>query len=206
VAPNGGENWASGQERYVGWRHQLGDQQLFDVDLSLDGGSRWETFFRGRPQPLPRLGAGVVGVQLITPKRLLSTALIRVRAAGSSEPSDVSDATFSLVPPSIHVLKPTVTDRWVIGTSPAARGDMVAVSHNLWPEGRLLVELTRDGGATWRTIGEIQPNARFSWAVSGPASTRARIRVRPYHGLVGVTPSLYTDIIAESPIFTIAAP
>jgi hypothetical protein len=205
VAPNGGENWASGQERYVGWSHRLGDQQQFDVDISLDGGARWENFFRGTPQPVPTLGAGVVGVQLITPKRLLSTALIRVRAAGSSEPSDVSDATFNLVPPTIHILRPTVTDRWVIGTS-STRADMVTLSHNLWPEGRFLVDLTRDGGATWWTIGEIRPNARFGWTVIGPATTRARIRLRPYHELSGVTPSPYTDVSAESPTFTIAPP
>jgi hypothetical protein len=206
VAPNGGENWAAGQERYVGWRHRLGEEQSFDVDLSTNNGARWDNVTRGKPIPLPQLGAGVVGVKLIMPKTLVTTALIRVRAAGRSEPADISDATFNLIQPRILVLRPAVADRWVIGTSPSLKGPMVVLSHNLWPDGKFLVDLSRDGGATWQTLGETRDNRPFAWLVRGPATERARIRVRIFHENPAGAQSTYVDVIGESANFTIAPP
>ncbi|MFI5371970.1 MAG: FG-GAP-like repeat-containing protein [Candidatus Eisenbacteria bacterium] len=40
------------------------------------------------------------------------------------------------------------------------------------------LELTRDGGANWESIARSVPGSSFSWMVTPPATTQARVRVR----------------------------
>jgi hypothetical protein len=209
ISPNGGENWAAGQEHYVGWKHSLGDQQLFDVEVSVDGGSTWVAAWQGaKAYPLASLGEGVVGTVVFLPKAVSSTALLRVKAAGQAQPSDVSDAAFSLVPPAIVMTQPAAGARWLIGANTPAPGAAVTLAHNLWPQVSFVCDLSRDGGATWTNIGPLWTGNSFVWnTVTGPATTRARIRVRPVHGgRGGAGESPFTYVEAQSPNFTIAAP
>lgn len=208
VTPNGGESWAAGQERNVGWRHSLGEQQRFDVDISIDRGSTWTSQWQAvRPNPLSFLGEGVVGTFVVLPRTFTSTALVRVKAAGQSQPTDTSDAAFNVVQPVIIVNKPAAGERWVIGSPSPGTSPAVELAHNLWPQATFVVDLSRDGGVTWANIGQHNASFPFVWrSVTGPATTQARIRVRPMHGGPGGGANPFTSIAAESPNFTIAAP
>jgi hypothetical protein len=55
-------------------------------------------------------------------------------------------------------------------------------SHNLGTTERVNIDLSRDGGATWSSMAANVPNTTattgtFPWVVTGPATTRARVRV-----------------------------
>ena len=204
VTPNGGETWAAGQERYVGWKHNLGAQQLFDVEVSVDRGTTWTPQWQTlKPNSVPHLGAGVVGTFVVLPTTLTTGALLRVKVAGQSAPFDLSDGAFNLVQPIVNVTRPAAGERWAIG----ATGLSIALTHNLWPQAAFAVELSRDGGATWASIGQHNQTYPFVWrAVTGPATTRARIRVVPMHGGRPGFENPFIYVAAESPEFTIAAP
>lgn len=197
--------WAMGQEQQIAWTHTMGPQALFDVEASFDDGATWTMLARGaKPFPLPKWGADAVGTQVISPNRGGAIRL-RVRASGQETPSDVSSYRIGLATPAMHMERPAAGDRWVIG-APAPSG-AVNLSHNLSSQTSFSVELSRDGGASWTRIGQRDPGAPFAWAsVTGPATTQARIRLRPMHG--GAPPagaSPFSSVEAVSPDFTIAS-
>jgi hypothetical protein len=66
---------------------------------------------------------------------------------------------------------------WTIGS---VRG--ISWSHNLGAGERVRIDLSRDGGATWTPLIADVANSgnasgTYSWMVTGPATTSARIRV-----------------------------
>jgi hypothetical protein len=95
-APNGGETFTAGSFDVfeVTWTHSYPAGQLFDVDVSLDGGRTWirtdsnqrrassELNLHARPDLLPT-----------------NSALVRVSPAGDPAAGDTSDATFTIVAP-----------------------------------------------------------------------------------------------------------
>jgi len=114
---------------------------------------------------------------------------------------DVSDDTFNLATSVIIFQKPAAGERWTIGTKPSPE---VTWTHNFWPQQGFIVELSRDGGATWTSVGSALNNS-FKWfEVTGPATTRARFRLRSTYG--GFGPGGPPSVTGESPNFTIAAP
>ena len=150
---------------------------------------------------LPFLGESVVGVMVILPKTYTSTARVRVKPAGQGQPSDVSDAAFNLGQPSLIVSRPYAGELWVTGRSSIPR--QLVITHNLWPQARLMVELSYDGGAIWTWMGTHSANGPFQmYDVPGPATGRARFRVRPIHG-DSYSDDLFTPAAGESENFRI---
>ena len=73
---------------------------------------------------------------------------------------------------SITVLSPNGGQFWRIGSSKELKWSSVGVS------GSLMIELSRDGGATWQVLFASTANdgSQF-WTVTGPTTTQARIRI-----------------------------
>lgn len=70
------------------------------------------------------------------------------------------------------VLVPNGGETWAIGSTQKIQWTSYGV------RGRVKIELSRDGGASWKTLFRGTPNdGAQDWKVKGPPTTQARIRV-----------------------------
>ncbi len=101
------------------------------------------------------------------------------------------------VPSSITITSPTSSTRWREGSSQTIKwtGGVQAGendgkvnrqaiatvgSHGLYSVDSTVVFYSTDDGATWKRHGRAQTPGEYAWVVPGPASERARVRVRAY--------------------------
>lgn len=82
-------------------------------------------------------------------------------------------ATANFAQQTLTVLVPNGGETWPIRSTQTIRWTSSGVS------GNVRIELSRDGGASWKTLFKGTPNdGAQDWQVKGPATTQARIRVR----------------------------
>jgi Neuraminidase (sialidase) len=84
----------------------------------------------------------------------------------------------------MSVSRPSTALTWAIGTTRQLKW-----THNQGKNGRVKVEVSRDNGATWELIAASVQSASASsghlqWRVTGPETTRGRIRVSSPDGTV----------------------
>ena len=111
--------------------------------------------------------------------------------------SSPSTAAVHVINAVIAVTAPNTTVNWGVGST-----QTIAWTHNLGVGSTVNIDASRDGGTTWKLIASSVANTSdttgsYTWVVSGPRTTSARIRVRTASGDV-------TD--ASDVNFTIAAP
>jgi len=118
-----------------------------------------------------------------------------VNGAGSSPSSNIASATTT--GPAITVTAPNTAVNWAVGST-----QRIKWTHNRGKGSTVRIQVSRDGGASWTTIAASVINSgvttgSYLWAVTSPATGRARIRV------------VFTDDAAADTSnmdFTIAAP
>jgi hypothetical protein len=165
ISPDGGENWEIGSRQTITW-DSLNVPFFVRVELSRNGGDTWRTisFFTWNDG---RYNWKVTGP---------ATERARIKVTGIFNRGifDISDADFSIVwpLPSITVTSPDGGESWRIGSSRRITWDSQSII------GRVKIELSRNGGATWMTIVASTPNdGSYNWRVTSPVTNRARIRV-----------------------------
>jgi hypothetical protein len=140
----------------------------FDVDFSADGGA---TFL-----PVPgctALPADARACVWASPGPVTAQGVIRVTARDRSGHQASDGAPCTVVVPFVTVTAPVAGANWGIGSV-----QTVTWSHNLEASEQVDVELSRDLGRTWTTIGAGVPNTgRYDWKVSGATTRRALVRV-----------------------------
>jgi hypothetical protein len=77
----------------------------------------------------------------------------------------------------IDITSPNTAVSWPTGST-----RNISWRHNLGTTERVNIDLSRDGGTTWSPIASNVPNTTatsgsFAWTVTGPATSRARVRV-----------------------------
>ena len=165
TSPNGGENWEIGSRQDITW-DSLNISFLVRVELSRDGGNTWDTISRFT------WNDGRYNWRVTGPAT--THARIKVTNIFNSAVFDISDADFTIVPPqpSITVTSPDGGESWRIGTNKRITWDSKNVT------GRVKLEISRNGGATWVIIvASTANNGSYTWKVTGPATTHARIKV-----------------------------
>jgi len=168
TSPNTNVTWAAGTPRLVTWTHTYPTTQLFDVDVSTDGGVTWATAVRNVQAPNAGIGSGTI----IMPTTPTAQAIVRVSPAGHPEDGDRGDVPFTLVPPSITVTSPNINVSATLGSALTIRW-----THNLG-DVPIDVSISRDGGATWNEIAHHVSGANlYTWNVLPPVTSRARVRV-----------------------------
>jgi hypothetical protein len=81
-------------------------------------------------------------------------------------------ATASLSVKGIAITSPNGGEIWPIGSSRALQWASGGFT------GNLKIEVSRDGGTAWALVkGKTANSGTFSWTVTGPATTQARVRV-----------------------------
>jgi M6 family metalloprotease-like protein len=97
--------------------------------------------------------------------------------------SSTSTTNVSVVePPSMTVTSPNTAVNWGVGST-----QTIAWTHNLGTGSTVALDVSRDGGVTWTAIAASVTNTSatsgsYAWIVKGPATTSARVRVRPASG------------------------
>jgi len=103
-----------------------------------------------------------------------ATAEARIRVTSVSDPEDVdtSDQDFTIGGGKISLTSPDGGDTWPIGSLQAIQWTSSGFT------GKVKIELSRDGGTTWKTlVGSTANDGEHVWKVTGAATTEARIRV-----------------------------
>jgi hypothetical protein len=183
-APNTAVGWGAGSMRTVSWSHNLGVGGLVDIDLSLDGGATWSRLATAVPSAAATTGSYSVAM----PTTTTTQALIRVSPSGDITLGDVSDVLFTLAAPTITVTAPNTNVAWSIGSTQSIKW-----SHNLGTLESVKIELARDGvNFTESIISSVSNSAAasgtYSWAVTGPVTSTAKVRVSwPKDSAVGDT-------------------
>jgi hypothetical protein len=167
VAPAGATGWPIGGARTVTWSSNLPASEEVAIELSRDGGASW-TLLAGA---VPNTGSfpwTVTGP---------ATSAAQLRVSSNSHPtaSDVGEA-FTIFVPAVTVTSPNTGATWNIGTVRP-----ITWSHNVGAGEPFTLELTRDGGATWRQLAAVASSdatsGSFAWTVTGPKTRNARVRV-----------------------------
>jgi hypothetical protein len=141
TAPNGaGANWGAGTQRAVMWTSNASATEKVRIRLSTDGGA---TF----PVTLAP-GTANDGLQFVNvPNTPSAAARVRVELADNAAVGDVSDASFVIGAPFVRVTSPNGGEKWTPGSTRTVRW----VS-NLGAQERVSIELSTDGGASWRAV------------------------------------------------------
>ena len=201
VTPNGGEKLYAGSSHRIEWRAFSGVRLArFDVQYSLNAGSSF--------QPVPGC-TGLAGWSRScvwpAPGPVTAAGRIRVVAydiAGETG-SDTSDANFSIASgkPSITVTAPNTAVNWALGSQ-----QLIKWNHNLGPTSLVKLDVTKDGGSTWKPIADAVPNkGTFPWTVTGPATRNARIRVS-WSANTAVMDVSNTNFTIAAPFITVKRP
>jgi len=169
TSPNSNVKWAVGTPQLVTWKHTYETTQLFDVEVSTDGGATWT--MGAHDVEAPTVGQGSATITM--PAVPTTQALVRVRPSGHPELGDVSDVPFTLVAPSITVTAPSTGISVALGSTLTIRW-----AHNLGSLAPFDVSLSRDGGINWTEIAHhVSGVNTFDWQATAPVTTHARVRV-----------------------------
>ena len=186
TSPNGGEIWEAGTAHAVTWLSQptVGNVK---IEYSTDGGGSWTTIAASTPNH--------GSYDWLAPGVNSANALVRVSDAADGDPSDTSDAVFSIVTqPTIVVKSPNGGERWIRGSS-----------HNIiWSStldvGNVKIEYSTDNGTTYTTIAASTANTgNYLWTVPNNPSPACRIRISQVVGGVPIDASDGTFTILPFP-------
>jgi hypothetical protein len=161
TAPAGGETWPIGSRQVITWAGLRGGRVA--IEISRDAGDNWEPLFASTPNDGQQIWI-VAGPPSVD-------AMIRISRLSAPLVADASDAVFTITADALAVVQPKVDDHLVIGTE---RLIQWAGLH----EGEVRVELSRNGGLSWEMLFDHTENdgGQF-WAVTGPATSQALIRI-----------------------------
>jgi hypothetical protein len=163
IAPNGGENWNIGSPQTITFnRNNAPGTATVEVNRSYPGGA-WELISNtvaGSSLSWTPVGAGS------------TTARVRVYLNADTTVTDISNANFTLVAPSLTVTAPNGGDTLYTGTTYTISW----VRQNA--SGGVTVEINRDYPAgAWEVITSNSTVSSYVWTVSTPTTNNARIRV-----------------------------
>ncbi len=162
----------AGDTQAIRFTHNLGVGQKVVIELSRNGGATFETV-----HPAFVTTSATVGVfNWLVTAPATTQARVRVSWSGNPSVSSTSPMNFTILD-RVNVIQPNTAVSWPTGST-----RNINWRHNLGTAERVNIDLSRDGGATWSPIAANVPNATattgsFAWIVTGPATTRARVRV-----------------------------
>jgi hypothetical protein len=163
ISPNGGECWAVGTNHRIWWTSSGGVTGNVSIELSRDGGSNWTTIVASTRND------GREDWPVTEP----ATTQARIKVVSVANPAifDTSDCDFTITG-TIRVISPNGGERWAVGSTQTINWTSAGVT------GNVSIELSRNGGISWTTIiAPTDNDGSQAWSVTGPATTRARIKV-----------------------------
>jgi hypothetical protein len=200
TSPTSGVRWGLGSRRTITWNHTLGAGHTFGILLSTDGGTTFPT----------TLASGVAGGATSGSWDWVvagaTSTSARVRVVWTANPATRgTTSNFRIQAAAVTVTAPNTNVNWAIGTTRS-----ITWNHNLGTLEAVNIDKSLDGGTTWTSIATNVPNSAaatgtYSWLVTGPASTTARIRVT-WAANSAVTDTSNVNFRVASPFVTVTSP
>lgn len=199
TAPNGGETWMMGDQRTISWE-TTGSVGYVAIDYSTDSGDNWTEIIQSTEND--------GSYDWTVADTASDYCLVRVNDADSGgQPSDTSDAVFSIVPhPSITVTSPNGGEQWQAGSSQIITWNSTGIV------GNLLIEYSIDGGENWIEISAPEPNdGSYNWLVPDPPSDDCLVRISttdtdPGDGISDVSDAVFSITETQVPSLTVTYP
>jgi hypothetical protein len=164
TGPSAGALVYAGTPLTVTWADNLSGVDPVSIELSRDGGATFEV--------LAAAAADTGSFVWIASGPDTAQARVRVTSSGVVSVSNVGPA-FQILTPLLTVTSPAAGASWAIGTSRT-----VSWSSNLPASTTVVVELSRDGGASWAALASGAPaSGSLAWTATGPATSAAIVRV-----------------------------
>jgi hypothetical protein len=169
-APNTAVSWRASTVQSITYTHNLGAGQPVIIEVSRDGGSTWG------PVASTTTTAATSGTYSWTVSGPpTTTARIRVSSAATPSVNDISNVNFTITNPTVTMSLPNTAVSWQAGSVQSVRA-----SYTLGSGQNINLEISRDGGTTWGPLTTItsttSSSVTYSWTVTGPTTTAARIR------------------------------
>ena len=186
TAPNGGENWEVGTNQSITWVSEPSSSRYI-VHYSPDNGSSWNSVTNSTYS---------TNHTWTVPNDPSNQALIRVRDYNNTCIQDVSDAVFTIAPPTpiITVTNPNTSTTRYIGNTANITWTSAYLTSSF-----VTIEYTYDDGNTWNMIAPIvNNNGTYSWMTPETPSNLCRVRISEYNN-----PSVFDE---SNTNFTIAYP
>ena len=182
TAPAPGVNWGVGSIQRISWTSNLPGSETVRVELSRNGGGTWTV--------LAAEAANTGSFDWMVSGPTTNAARVRISWNARPEVTDMSDGNSRIASPFVRVKSPNTKVIWRVGTT-----QTITWSENLGALTSVRIEVSRNGGNSWQTIAASQPNtSAFAWTVSGPPTSRARIRVA-WTANTGVRDSSDSDFV-----------
>jgi hypothetical protein len=164
TSPAGGESWPVGSSQTIQWNSSLVSGNV-KMELSRNGGTTYTEVLAASTSNDGSESWTVSGP---------ATTQARIRVSSVANPA-VASATpnFSIVQPSVTVIAPNGGESW-------AAGELQTIQWNSsFVTGNVKIELSRNGGATFGEVlfANVPNSGSQNWAVTGPATSLARVRV-----------------------------
>jgi hypothetical protein len=163
IAPNGGEQWISGEQQNITWVSQ--NITNVGLDFSDDNGSNWTNIIASTP-------ASTGSYSWTIPNISSTQCLVRISDASDPLSNDVSDATFSILNPTVTVLTPNGGEHWTIGSFRQITWNSTDITN-------VKIEYSTDNGTAWLIVTASRPagNGTHNWIIPNAPSTQCLVRI-----------------------------
>ena len=165
TSPNGDENWLAGDVNSIFWTSaNLSENVKIELNRSYPS-STWETIVASTANN------GAYAWTVTGPAT--GTARVRVSGVTHTAVGDTSNANFTIGLRTIVVTSPNGSENWGIGSA----HNLTWTTQNL--TGTVAIDLNRNyPGGPWESItGSTVNSGTYSWTVTGPVTSLARMRV-----------------------------
>jgi hypothetical protein len=199
TAPNGGEQLVVGSRFTITWS-AANSREDVQIEYSINGGETW-TEINSAIENNGKYDWTVSD----TPS---DNCLVRISITGG-QPSDVSDAVFSivqLVPSDITVTSPNGGETWTVGSLQEINWTSTGGIDSVF------IDYSTDNRTTWKTIVQTTPNnGSYQWTVPDTVSDECLVRVTANDADLDPKPSdssdrVFSIVPPESPVIRVITP
>ncbi len=159
----GGESWTVGEKRTISW-DWTGSFGTVDIEYSSDGGNTWNVVLSGVNND---------GRSLWTvPNTPSSTCRLKITNTSDTGCSDVSDSDFSIIRPTVSVVRPNGGETYYEGKDVPIHWTTSGAFSTV------RLEYSTNGGSSWTEIVSSTTNdGHYCWNVpSDASSTTCKVR------------------------------
>lgn len=166
--PIASDSFIVGRKYYISWDY-TGAFSSVNIEYSIDGGINWTSIVSS--------AANNQYYQWTIPNTPSNLTVIRVINSANLDVFGLSD-TFSIVPQTITVTSPVLSDQWIIGRKYYITWLYTGGFSNV------KIEYSYDNGSSWNTIKESTSNSRsYEWTIPNTPSDDCFVRVLNHDNL-----------------------
>lgn len=163
TSPNGGETWIGGSSSKITWNNSAGID-FVKIEFSVDGGDLWQV-----------ISAGATNTGFYTwnvPDVQTSSALVRISDMADGQPSDESDAVFTILGSTLTLTSPNGGETWQARTSKTITWNSTGNINSV------RLEYSLNGSGAWIIIASsIANNGSFTWSLPNIQASTALVRI-----------------------------